>query len=58
MLLRLAGGAGSYSSSAWLRKEVSDVVQAEREELRTQGIDPDRYFTKRHEVHAEALAAR
>ena len=39
-------------------KEIAAAVQAERQELRAQNLDPDRVFAKRREERAEALAAR
>ncbi len=38
-------------------KEISDAVQAESQELRAQGVDADRYFTKKCEEYAEALGS-
>jgi hypothetical protein len=34
------------------------AVQNEREELRKQGVDADKYFGKKRGEYAEALAAR
>ena len=39
-------------------KQIAISVQAEREELRKQGVDADKYFGKKREEYAEALAAR
>jgi hypothetical protein len=39
-------------------KQIAIAVQNEREELRKQNVDADKYFVKKREEHAEALAAR
>jgi len=39
-------------------KAIALAVQNEREELRKQGVDADKYFGKKREEYAEALAAR
>jgi hypothetical protein len=38
-------------------KQIAIAVQAERQEVRKQGVDPDPYFAKKRQEHAEALAA-
>jgi hypothetical protein len=39
-------------------KQIAIAVQAERQEVRKQGVDPDPYFAKKRQEHAEALGAR
>jgi len=60
--LRAKGAAsgGKYLLEDWENygQAITLAVQNEREELRKQGVDADKYFGKKREEYAEALAAR